>query len=118
MNAPLAMQESARDAEAVTLARLQAAARGETEACDAMEASVFQMAGRLLMPRLPDAGTMLVAACHRYFERTGGLPWSVNEITARRAVIGLSRFRDGLFRAFGAHRSRAAEVPTVTHERV
>jgi hypothetical protein len=91
---------TARDAEALLLARIVLAASGDVMPADAMEASVFQLAGRLLMPRVPAAGEALVATCGRYFERVGGQPWSVDEITAHGAVVGLSRFRDAVFRAF------------------
>ncbi len=101
MNTTVALQKSARDAEADLIARLQAVAHGETQPSDAMDASLCQLAGRLLLPRAPDSGAKLVAACHRYFERAGGLPWSVDELTRRHAVIGLSRFRAALFSAFG-----------------
>jgi hypothetical protein len=91
---------AARDAEALLLARIVLAASGDVMPGNAMEASVFQLAGRLLMPRAPKAGEALVATCTQYFARAGGQPWSVDEITAHGAVVGLSRFRDALFRAF------------------
>jgi hypothetical protein len=92
----------ARTAEAALLARVVAAARAGALPADAAEASVFRIVGHWLAPHRPDAARVLLDSGTAYFVAKGETPASAEALLASGVLIGLSRFRDQVFRALGA----------------
>jgi hypothetical protein len=90
-----------RAAEAALLARVVAAASGGAAPADAIEASVFRIVGHWLAPQRPDAGRSLRESGDAYFAAAGGHAVSADALVATGVLIGLSRFRDQVFRAMG-----------------